>query len=238
MGYAKRNVTVTHSHKKTTNFSIIIPCAGVGIRAQSKNPKNLLNIHDTSIINRQLYFLNKLGNVEIILVGGFGYENLLNNINTNNIKTIYNPNYITTNVVNSISIGLKHTTTDKVIIVYGDLIFNHRIFPAPFDTYSTAVICNTMKKEEVGCLMNNNVVDYLFYDFVDKWAQIIYLTGDELKMFTKLSNIESNNNKFGFEIINQIIELGGRIKVYKPYKGIVVDIDTQKDLKIAHQLIS
>ena len=95
-----------------------------------------------------------------------------------------------------------------------------------------------MKDEEVGCTVGeNNYAVHLFYGKTPRWGQIMYLTGKELKQFRQIVWNSENNMRYGFEIINQIIDKGGRFKTRQTQKAKAVDIDTSKDIEIARSVI-
>ena len=111
--------------KKTEEYSIIIPAAGMGYRMRSYGPKALISLNlDQNIIQRQIEIIkNNFTNYEIILVVGFEAEKLMRNTPEFLVK-VENESYERNNVVRSIGMGLRATTTDKVLIIYGDLVFN------------------------------------------------------------------------------------------------------------------
>ncbi len=111
---------------KPTDIDIVIPAAGLGKRMKSYGAKPLIKIRgNTSIIDNQIRILKKfLPNSNIIIVCGFDADNLMNKTDENIVK-IENENYVGTNVVRSIGMGLRATKRD-VLIVYGDLIFNEK----------------------------------------------------------------------------------------------------------------
>ena len=47
---------------------------------------------------------------------------------------------------------------------------------------------------------------------------------------------KKNYHKFGFEIINEIIDKGGKFACLKHHKCKVIDIDTSKDIERAKEI--
>ena len=113
--------------KKTERYSILIPAAGMGYRMRSYGPKPLIRLDASqNIIERQLEIIQAaFTNCEIILVAGFESEKLMKNTPEYLIK-IENENYERNNVVRSVGMGLRAATTDKILIIYGDLVFNEQ----------------------------------------------------------------------------------------------------------------
>ncbi len=145
-------------------YSIIIPAAGVGRRMKIYGPKSLVPVNDTqTILSRQLELIDScFKRYEIILVGGFQHEKLLGKINPK-IKLVINTDYEETNIVHSIGLALNKVSTDKVVIIHGDLVFNKACLLLPFYKESAVVVSETMKQEEVGCVINEDVLEHIFY---------------------------------------------------------------------------
>ena len=161
------------------------------------------------------------------------------NSTPNNIIKIENENYEKTNVSRSIALGLRACTRDKVLVVYGDLLFNKDTFKNVSLKSSCLFIDKSgyMTKDEVGCNISNKKIQYLIPDIENKWAQIMYLKGRELQLFSKNVYNRDNDTKFGFEILNKCIEAGANFDTLSPNNMRVTDIDTSKDLLIAKKIL-
>lgn len=217
-------------------YSIVIPAAGIGRRMKIYGPKSLIKIQDEkTIISRSLEYIDKsFKQYEIIVVGGYQINKLREELR-DDVKIKFNPDYETKNVADSLRIGIEEATTDKVLVIYGDLIFNEECINLPFRKESAIVICNSMQKHEVGCIVENNYLQHIFYQLPNKWAQIAYFTGKELELMKKLINDKKTKMWFGFEVINEILTLGGKFKVFTPEKGKAIDIDSSYDLKFYYE---
>lgn len=231
MGLAYRNILPIRG-TKINRFSVIIPAAGLGFRMKSYGPKSLLKLTpDIDIITHQLKIIQQtFFNPEIILVTGFLSNRVMNKTPYNIIK-IVNSEYEKNNVVKSISLGLRAATSKNVLIIYGDLVFNPRALRIPLNKSLILLDRGSMTSDEVGCSVDSNgYINVISYDLSPKWAQIVYLTGVELEMAKNFVHNGLFSNLFGFEILNKIINNGGKFLAYTP-KGIMVrDIDTFTDL--------
>lgn len=229
----------TEAVRKKKGLSIVIPAAGIGSRMKSYGPKPLIRIGNQSLIKRQIDILRDcFYSPEIILVCGHESHRVMDST-PNNIIKVENENYTETNVSRSIAIGLRASTRDKVLIVYGDLFFNKETFKN-VNLSSSSLFIDTsgwMTKDEVGCNISNKRAQYLIPDIQNKWAQIAYLKGRELELFSKNVFNRDNDKKFGFEIINKCIEMGGKFDTITPQQMKVTDIDTSKDLLIAKKIL-
>ena len=96
-----------------------------------------------------------------------------------------------------------------------------------------------MTEEEVGCIIDDNgFLQNMMYDLPNKWAQIAVFKGQELKLLKQLCWDKKNFHKFGFEIINEIIDKGGSFTCLNNRKCKVIDIDTSKDIERAKEIFS
>jgi choline kinase len=232
MGLSYRNIVPIRG-TKTHQYSIVIPAAGIGQRTRTHGVKSLIQITpDVNIITNQLEIIRRtFVNSEIIMVAGFEAEKLMDST-PNNIVKIHNEGYRDTNVSRSIGLGLRAATSDRVLIVYGDLVFNNEALQIPLKESCIVASENIMSSNEVGCVVDNNgYVENLMYDLPTKWAQITFLTGKELKLTQQLTWNRENDNLYGFEILNKVIDNGGRLLSISPHNIIANDIDSFKDLK-------
>jgi hypothetical protein len=94
-----------------------------------------------------------------------------------------------------------------------------------------------MTSEEVGCTITEDKVENVLYDLPNKWAQIAYFVGKELKLLQQLAYNPMNEKLFGFEAINEIINRGGIFYAAKPKNIKANDIDCSKDITIAQDII-
>lgn len=224
--------------KKNQKISIIIPAAGIGRRMKSYGCKSLLKINHKNLIDIQIDVIkDTIVDHEIILIVGFDGERLINQTPDDIIK-IENENYYSTNISRSISMGLRATKdNDYVLIILGDVIFNNEAIQNIDFTKSCIVISNDMEESEVGCnISNKENLEYMMFDLSNKWGQILFLTGKELRLFKKIVSNRNNDRKFCFEIINEVLNQGGKFKCIVDKDIIAIDIDTSKDLKKAQEL--
>jgi choline kinase len=235
----KKHIKKIHEKIEDIIIYVIIPSAGFGRRMKSYGCKSLLNIKNEKLIDIQINLINKnLPNNEIILITGFDTERLMNN-SPNNIIKIENEKYYENNVVRSIDIGLRATKdNDHILIVFGDILFNEFVLENINFSESSIIISNHMSDNEVGCNINEKgYLEYMMFDLPNKWGHIVYLTAKELLLFKKLTWNKQSDKKFCFEIINEIINQGGKFKCLVNKNIKIMDIDTSKDLQKAQEFI-
>ena len=226
---------------RSVSVSVIIPAAGMGRRMKSYGPKPLIKIGNSTIIKNQVSLLKSyIPNSNIILVCGFRAEKLMNETPSHILK-VENELYEQTNVVRSIAMGLRISgDCSKVMVVYGDLVFNSETLRSiSFKESSIIVTDSTMGVDEVGCIIDESdqTLTNLMYDLPEKWGQISVFVNKELELLKQLCWDEKNNTKFGFEIINQILEKGGKFKCVQNSKIKIVDIDSSKDIPRAKEIL-
>ena len=242
MQSTSRKIYTTVNAPDSRQISIIIPAAGFGNRMKSYGPKSLVKIKDNlTILDNQLRYVFKyFYKPEVIVVAGYEFGKVEAKMaHRPNVKVVRNPNWERNNVTASISYGLRHATHKYVLVLYGDLVFNAWALKAPFGSDSMLLIDNSglMKDEEVGTTTNQNMLVQMMYCLPNKWAQIAYFTGDELRMLYEIAHTPKNWNMFGFEIINQIVARGGQFTCYSPKRMKITDIDSSKDLQKVSDII-
>lgn len=239
MGTAVRNVTSLKAIDGQP-LTVIIPAAGEGLRMKSYGPKSLIKLNNhLTLLEYQVKLIRKqFENPTIIVVAGHEFQRVMSH-SPSDIIYIENERHATTNVVKSIGLGLRATLTNRVLILYGDLICNTAALKVSLNNESLVFIdtSDTMTENEVGCIINNNYVEHMLYDLPNKWAQIVYLTGKELALFRELAEHPEYERWYGFEALNHIIANNGKLKAVKPKNIKANDIDTSKDLSIAHESI-
>mgnify|MGYP003650366211 CR=1 FL=1 len=222
------------------NIAIIIPAAGMGRRMKSYGPKPLIKIGNSTIIKNQINLLQTyILKPTIVLVCGFKADVLMNETPQHILK-IENERYKQTNVVRSIGMGLRISSDiSKIMVVYGDLVFNSAtIKDISFKESSIITTSQGMGDEEVGCIINKDqYVTNLMYDLPIKWGQIAIFINKELDLLKELCWDTKNYTKFGFEIINQIMERGGKFKCIQNKDIKIVDIDSSKDIQKAKEIL-
>lgn len=232
---AVKNVIKTKFYQDKEKYSIIIPAAGGGTRLKNQEPKCLVKINSKdTILSRQLDIIKQVFPInEIILVVGNSSEYIMNNTPDSIIK-IENAKWEENNVVKSIGVGLRAATSERLLVVMGDLVFNIETLAGKFNNES--IILGTsdefMKTEEVGVISDKkNKLESLMIETPNKWSQIAYFTGNELKQLKELCWKKENNNLYAFEIINNIVDNGGNFITRFNLNSKCLDIDTNKDLE-------
>jgi NDP-sugar pyrophosphorylase family protein len=223
---------------KYNELTIIIPAATIGGRSKQHGPTPLLKINNQYLIDIQLGILRKqFPKANIVLIVGQDADKVMDYVDSS-IYVVENEKFQESNVIRSIAMGLRVTCSNRILIVYGDLLFNADIFKTTLGTDSLLFIEENpaVSNKIVGCVYNNGIVENLFYNLPNKWRQITYLTGDNLQFYKKQCFNRDKGTFYEFEILNQMIQKGYPFKVTTKKTGISFDIDSSKDLESAKTL--
>lgn len=228
-----RNVVPIKSNAKGA-YSVIIVAAGAGNRVRSLGSRSLIQITPKqTVLDRQISHINDaLPNNEIILITGFDSERVMKAAPSNIIK-IENERYEETNIVRSIAIGLHAARHPNVVIIHGDLVFSHETLKyAGFGNRSALIVSNSQEKrqDKIGCIIDGGNIEHMLYDLPNQWAEIMYLTGKELNLFSSIAKRKDKEKLLDFEVINSVIEKGGTFIPITPHKMVTIDIDSSKDI--------
>ena len=230
---SSRFVTQAKKNKNKTQLSVIVPVAGMGHRMKSYGPKCLLSANKKhSIVEQAIENITEVYPfAEIMIVVGFEADRVIKTL-PKKVRIVENQIYETTNVVESLRLALNNSTTDSVLVVYGDLIFNESAIEGLDGDCSCAVIDSKrrFKDEEIGVTVVDDKITNFAYGLETKWAQIIYLTGNELKLLKEFCFDRKKNKMYPFEIFNMIIDKGGLIKTIENPDMKIREIDSLKDL--------
>jgi choline kinase len=235
----KKHIKTIYERLDEILIHVIIPSAGIGRRMKSYGCKSLLSVNNEKLVDIQIKNIQEvIPNNEIILITGFDSERLMGQTPDDIIK-IENEKYYENNVTRSIAIGLRAVKdNDHILIIFGDLLFNSECLKYINFSESSIIISDHMENNEVGCNINaKGFLEYMMFDLPNKWGHMIYLTSKELTLFKRLVWSKNKEKKFCFEIINEIINQGGRFKCISDDSIKVMDIDTSKDLQKAQEFI-
>ena len=113
------------SKEEDPNITVIVPVAGMGHRMKSYGPKCLLQANQKETILEKTISNIKREHPksDIIVVAGFESNKVINSL-PHYVRIVENSSFEETNIVESIRLGINASANKKLLIVYGDLIFN------------------------------------------------------------------------------------------------------------------
>ena len=221
------------SKEEDPNITVIVPVAGMGHRMKAYGPKCLLQANQKETILEKTISNIKREHPksDIIVVAGFESNKVINSL-PHYVRIVENSSFEETNIVESIRLGINASANKKLLIVYGDLIFNVYSI-RNVEANGTCVIVDSksrFKDDEIGVTVVDDEVTMFAYGLEKKWSQIAYFEGKAFDLLKKLCSNKKRSRLYPFEIFNMIIESGIKIKAVEPKRMTIKEIDSLKDL--------
>tara|TARA_R100001244_G_scaffold54238_2_gene46928 strand:+ start:2713 stop:3420 length:708 start_codon:yes stop_codon:yes gene_type:complete len=214
-------------------LTVIIPVAGIGHRMKSYGPKCLLKANQKETILQKA-----ISNIkreypcsDIIVIVGFESDKVMKTL-PHNVRVIENTKYEETNIVESIRIGINASSNKKLLIIYGDLVFNVYSIRNITSNGSCVVVDSQsrFKDEEIGVTIVNGDVTNFAYGLKNKWCQIAYFEDAPFDALKDLCSDRRRNKLYPFELFNIIINSGISIKAKEPKGMLIKEVDSLRDL--------
>jgi choline kinase len=222
--------------KLGADLTIILPCAGNGRRMKSHGPKSLIQIEgEITVIQKQLkILLGQFPKAEVIVIVGFQADKLIKHL-PKNVKIVENEFFEDTSSVRSLALALRVASNTRLLIINGDIIFNNNTIKNLVGNESIVVVDshNQIAKDKVGVNVIDSYAAHFAYGFQKKWAQIAYITNGEFPIFYNMCCDKDRKRVFIFEIFNNMIDKGAKLKCFEPKTMKVIEIDSFKDIQIA-----
>jgi len=165
----------------------IILAAGEGKRLRpltKKIPKCMVNLFGKSLLEWQVQTFRKCGISEIIVITGFHEEA----IDLPNLRYLKNPNYNTTNMVETLFCA-KDELNGSVIVSYGDILFEKKILQKLIDSQYNISIIIDKNWEEYWKVRFENPIE-------DAESLVLDDNGYILDIGQKVQNIEQIQGQF------------------------------------------
>mgnify|MGYP003630230598 CR=1 FL=1 len=218
--------------EKNHNNTFILLNAGAGRRTKNYGNKCLMSYEGQRIIDSQIDSITKAysNKADIINVTGYLSDKLMNQ--AGNIRSVENTKYESTNVAESMRIGLNASLQGNVFFIHGDIVFSPS-FIKPLNIESISIPVDSkdrINKDEVGVIISKEVVKHFSYGLTDKWCQIVFFPAS---FFYELRNVLSSIDKglTTFEVLNHLIDRGAKINYFESPRGKIKEIDSMKDTK-------
>ena len=237
------STTTSLRQQQGEGMAVVIPAAGQGKRMKSYGPKALIELRQgETILSRQVAILRKkLPLADFIVVAGFEADRVYRQF-LPSVRVVENEFYEETNVARSLDIGLRACVADRVLMVYGDLVFNAKTFAdIPLDQ-SWALVDTPVNGQtqlnslEVGVTVIDGQTTRFAYGLDVKWGQVAFLEGEELKAFRRIAAERDRHRCYGFELLNALLDKGGRLAAHSPAGMRLVEVDCSKDIEMAQRI--
>lgn len=210
------------------DMAIIILAAGMGERISKKGVRSLYKIGEERLIDRQVDTLHsKFPDADIISVLGFQADRVIQRRHSV-CRIVENQLYEHTASGASLRLGINNCCVNKVLVVHGDLYFDHTVFDC-IDFNKSGVVSCQMHEDEIGVVSNAGVATNFAYGLPNKWGQIAFFRDTEKAILTKVLNTTDCSKLWTFEILNRVIESRGVLHCFQSDSK-VIEIDNPKDV--------
>lgn len=225
-----RHTTRIKYNTDNRDISIIIIGSYPTKRGKSLGPQSTFRINeDKSLLERQLeLLLKKFPNADILLSVGFQSELAIKRA-PDNIRIIENQLYEDTNDVEDLRLAINNSTNDRALLLYADLLFNRQTI-SKITEKGSGVVLSSDDENPIGCTTVENYITVLSYGLKEKWAGITFLDKKEFNIVKDLVNDKSKSKMFLFEILNMLLEQGGKLYGYKNKGQQILKINNSKKL--------
>ena len=183
----------------------------------------LIKINKSTNLLQQQYrsIKGSFDSANVYYVYGFEHKRFSLYIENNNydICYVYNQHYEKLNEGFSIA-SIINSLNGGALIIDGSNILSSKAF-ANFDSKVSQVFIDKTNKSNIGCTINHNVVENIFYDLNIGVHNMFYISQKDLPILKNELENPKTHNMFLFEIMNNCINNGVCFKATKiPSNGI------------------
>lgn len=170
---------------------------------------------------------------DIILVTGHDATQVIEHRPTC-VRIVENQMYETRGENEELRLALNNSTTDNILIISGNCIFNANALQHLKNHASCTLIDknNQIDKDSLGVISNNSRVENIAYGVMDKWCYITYLEAREVRIIKKFASAKNKANMCLFEAINYVTSHGGIINTVGQQNGYLRRITSSKDMLV------
>lgn len=231
--------------------------AGIGSRLKSitsKKPKCMIKVAGKPILHHQIHAYKQAGIDEIIIVGGYKIDKIINcceKIKDINIKIVENKSFATTNNMYSLYLAKDKLLGSNFLLSNGDVVFDPEIVVELVEnSISSAVVCDKSSKLEKhmkvsinnsGCI-NDIDINIPTSRGINSVSIFKFSKETSFIFFKEISRIINKNNNLSewFEIAIQNLLKSKKLIIY-PFeigKNKWAEIDDFEDLAFAERIFS
>lgn len=192
------------------NISYVIIACYPDKGMKSYGSKSLLEFSKKKLLQHQIEVIksvNHNNSYEIIVISDFETCKLQ--------KVFSNQAQITClQNQNPVFLGCKLAKYDHVVFIDYGCLFNKNILKNLTKDAYVATTNNQNNKLDIGCIIDKNIVKHMFFDLPEnKFCNIFSITSEYKNIILRNSDLDYFN-LLAFEIINIVIDLGGKFKIH------------------------
>jgi choline kinase len=191
------------------SLSVAILASIPGYRMQTRPCVSILPITDSyNLIDLQYHSIrNAYKTCDIVMTIGHNAGNVIEK-RPKEIRIIENSLYQTTGEVQELRLVANNISSNSLLIINGDTIFNTNFIKSIDLNQSTLFIDKVANEEEPGCFIVKERVTSVGYGNKNSLTGIIYLTGLELELLQRYVNVRSKSNYSQVEAYDYIASRG------------------------------
>ncbi len=217
----------------SSNITVVILASTPNPRMKTMPPVSLMTVDKQhNVLDLQVEsIVAAYPQAQIVLVAGHDIGQVVDR-RPKNVRIVENPLYEMTGEVDELRLGLNNVTTEHVIIIDGNVIFNAAAIKQLRGHGSCTLVdrSNQIDKDCLGVISNNSKIENIAFGVQDKWCYITYLQNKEFTILRRFINVRSRGKLCVFESLNYVTSHGGLIYAVGQSGGYLRKINTSKDL--------
>jgi len=213
------------------NISVAILGNETDYRVRSYGPKCLLKHGSSTIIQNQIKLLGETSCIsDLVVVLGFECEKIINYI-PDHVRVVENQLYYETNSSESLRLIINNIRGDRLLIIDGNILISRKAFKK-LDFSNSFALChkNDKLKNEISASKIGDHIGNFSFGLENCWDGIAFLQGKEFGLLRKACADREKGKFFVFELLNLVIDTGGKIEVQECKAGDVKVINSIKDI--------
>ena len=198
--------------------NVILLCSEITKGMKSYGPKAFIpvgpkNKQKPLIIKQIDNIFERYGsNTNIYITIGFEQDKFLKILDDyyptrkyKNIFHVYNDLYLESNNAYSFGMALNSINSGNCLVIQNGILINY--YPKIMDKSLLPTIKNNLDESfNIGLTLNDNIVQYAFYDLPNKWSEILYISSRDIGKIKTLITKHDLKQKFLFELVNIFID--------------------------------
>jgi hypothetical protein len=177
-----------------------------------------INSHYPVIDCQAAAILSAFPNADIINVAGHDVNRLVR-FRPRDVRIVENQNFKSTGEMEDIRMGLNSSTTDSILIISNNILFNtDTLRQLKMNSSCIIVGPKNLKKDKIGLTHINYWAENIAFGIGNSIYNFIYLKQPELSIMRRSANAKNRKTSYLFEGISDIIKNGGRIRVVQNHQ--------------------
>lgn len=215
--------------------NIVFLCHEMTKGMKSFGPKALIPVgknHPQPLIIKQIAEIKKqYENMphKIHVVVGFEYEKILKVLkHIPDVNIIITHNYDQINNAGVVLNFLESFKNGNCLFIENGIVCSQKIY---HNNHSIIPVLNKTNKQtefNIGVTSSNNTAEYLFYDLIDKWCEILFINNNDIGSIISASKERKIDQMFMFEYINYLIDSNILFHTTKVYNNKILKILNHK----------